>query len=304
MTKHLKPKLSIEEQLDLLEARGVTFKYRSKAEAIESLSKTNNYFKLTAYRKNFETNSKGHYLNLDFAYLKDLSKIDMHLRYCLLLMCLDVEHFAKAKLMTFITQSDEDGYSIVQEHMTLPPTSRFYCSKERYNDIFRKAEKNDYCKDIYIKHKDDMPIWALIELIPFGTFVNIYGFVAEKHNNKPMLNEFYILKDISKLRNACAHNNCILNDLSTKTRKYNPSYDITRDLSKHTNKDVYQSKLRNPRIYQITCLLYLHKTLITSGLHDVQSKNLNTVISYMFANSHYYEDNSRLKSIFDYFKKC
>ncbi len=41
--------------------------------------------------------------------------IDHMLRHALLPMTLDIEHFAKAKLMRSLTErSDEDGYSIVE----------------------------------------------------------------------------------------------------------------------------------------------------------------------------------------------
>lgn len=306
MAVRLKPKLNIAQQLNLLESRGVTFHHKSKEDAIESLSRTNNYFKLTAYRKNFATDSQGRYLDLDFAYLKDLSKIDMHLRYCLLLMCLDVEHFVKAKLMAFITQSDEDGYAIVQEHRNAsvyaPDKSQPEKTIQPYDDIYRKAKRNEYCCDLYHKHKDNMPIWALIEIIQFGTLVSLYKFIAEKHEEKEMISESFIMMDINKIRNAAAHNNCILNDLS-KTWKYKADYGLLRELSRFMSKDVYDSKLANPRVLQMTSLLYLHQTLVTSGLHQVQAGRLRFVVDVMYRNADYYKNNPRLQSIFEYFRK-
>lgn len=301
-----KPKLNVVQQIELLESRGVTFKHISRDEAIESLSKTNNYFKLTAYRKNFDTDSQGKYLHLDFAYLKDLSKIDMHLRNCLLELSLDVEHFAKSKLMAFITQSSEDGYSIVQEHIEhsiyIPDKTRPDIVANPYKETFSKAQKNEYCSDLYHKHKNNMPIWALIEIIQFGTFVSLYRFIADKHRNNEMLHEHFMMKDISRVRNAAAHNNCIINDLS-KDGKKNPDYGMLRALSAFMRKDVYDSKLANSRIFQITTLLYMHKKIVTSGLHGTRAKKLHDLVAILNKNILFYKDNPRLLSVFEYFGK-
>ena len=98
-TSDRRPKLKVSEQIERLASRSVRFDVISREDAKEALCKTNNYFKLTAYRKSFDLDDDGKYIDLDFAYLKDLSKIDMYLRYCLLEMSLDIEHFGKAKFM-------------------------------------------------------------------------------------------------------------------------------------------------------------------------------------------------------------
>lgn len=56
-----------------------------------------NLTKVSSYRKNYSkhpANSPraGQYVNLDFAYLVELSTIDMHLRYLAMSLCLDIEH--------------------------------------------------------------------------------------------------------------------------------------------------------------------------------------------------------------------
>lgn len=54
------------------------------------------------------------YLNLDFAYLKVMSILDMHLRDLVVRMCIDIEHDLKVMLVNDVeAQSAEDGYDIV-----------------------------------------------------------------------------------------------------------------------------------------------------------------------------------------------
>lgn len=75
----------------------------SEDDARVYLEKNSNYFRLRAYRLGFpkveEGNRKGEYANLDFMMLVDLSIVDMLLRYEMLPLTLDVEHFAKVKLL-------------------------------------------------------------------------------------------------------------------------------------------------------------------------------------------------------------
>ena len=76
--------------------------------------------KLASYRENYPkylTGSKiGQYINLDFAYLRELSTIDMHLRYLIIQMCLDLEHALKVSLIAHIESNPkEDGYELVRK---------------------------------------------------------------------------------------------------------------------------------------------------------------------------------------------
>ncbi|MEF9877785.1 MAG: Abi family protein, partial [Gordonibacter sp.] len=76
----------------------------SETDAFEYLATKNFYFKVTAYRKLFEKHADGEldgkYIDLDFAQLVELASLDQRLREALLPMTLDVEHFAKVKIMS------------------------------------------------------------------------------------------------------------------------------------------------------------------------------------------------------------
>lgn len=87
------------EQIDHLKSRGVHFSLMSEDDARSYLEKNSNYFRLRAYRLGFpkvEGARKGEYANLDFKMLVDLSIVDMLLRYEMLPLTLDVEHFARS----------------------------------------------------------------------------------------------------------------------------------------------------------------------------------------------------------------
>lgn len=301
----IRPKLKVSEQIQRLSERGVRFDIISREDAKEALSKTNNYFKLTAYRKSFSLSADGKYLDLDFAYLKDLSKIDMYLRYCLLEMCLDVEHFGKARFMEYLTnEPGEDGYSIIPEHIAWGAIYRMYegvnVIEKNYEKAFEKAQKNDYCGDLYRKHKDNMPVWGLLEVIPFGTFVDLYMYFGKKHGYKNMEDQAFMMLTISRIRNACAHNNCIINDLSQRNApRINNA--LNRELNSFLDYKTRDLLLNNPRTHQITTLLYYHQSLIQTGLHEYQTQRLRAVVDRMEAKSQYYQNNETIKTFFKLF---
>ena len=78
----MKPLLTTEQLISHMRSKGITFNTISEDDAKVFLQKNNYYMKLASYRANYPkylTGSKiGQYINLDFAYLKELSTIDMH----------------------------------------------------------------------------------------------------------------------------------------------------------------------------------------------------------------------------------
>lgn len=109
-----KPKLTIEEQIEDMKSKNITFQYVSEKEAADFLRHNNYYFKLKSYGKNYEKYripaKAGQYVNLDFSYLQELSTLDMHLRKLILSMALDIEHALKTKILFDLSNNaDEDG---------------------------------------------------------------------------------------------------------------------------------------------------------------------------------------------------
>ena len=101
-----------------MKSKGVTFKYSTEEKAAEYLTDKNNYLRTAAYRKNYQKYNNGSnirkYIDLDLSYLQDLSTIDMHFRFLVSKMCLDIEHDLKVRMLKDIeTDPTTDGYDIV-----------------------------------------------------------------------------------------------------------------------------------------------------------------------------------------------
>lgn len=143
--------------------KGILFKYTSEAEAENYLANVNNYLRTAAHRKNYQKHTKGinngKYIGLDFAYLQELSTIDMHFRFIVSKMCLDIEHDLKVQMLKHIeNDSSTDGYDIVKNFLaqntyiidkleansTSPFTSdlihKYFTIQRIYNPARRKQE--------------------------------------------------------------------------------------------------------------------------------------------------------------------
>lgn len=225
-----KPKLSIDEQVQHLKSKGVLFNIMSEEAAVDYLNIHNNFFKLTSYRKNYDKHpageNKGKYINLEFAYLVALAQIDMRIRYTIVHMALDIEHNVKLLLLRKMDEYDEDGYKIIEDFIeSLDEKQKEICKGE----VFRNRG-NLYCGDIIARYEDDMPIWAFIEIIPFGRLINLCDFCAERFEDREMKDLFFQLKTCKEIRNAAAHSNCILNDLRTGNIRHKTSNEVTKAL--------------------------------------------------------------------------
>lgn len=307
MYKKKKPMLTSSELIQHLEDKGVKFELISKEDAERYLRDNNNYYKLASYRKNYPKyefgDNAGKYIGLDFKMLMDLSVIDLVLRKTLLSMILDLEHYTKVKLLVKVENTTKDGYKIVEEYIN------FLKENGEYNYLENELNKNiksTYCGDIVSKYMDEFPIWAFIEVIPFGRLIKFYKFVADELGDKEMLDEAYLLKHVRELRNACAHNNCILNDMKARTSNYKANYGLKNELSKiGISKDVRNKRMSNTRIQQIVTMLYLNKRIISSeGVYKHQVKELEVLAKRIMHHIDYYDSNLLVKSSLLFLYKC
>ena len=155
------------------------------------------------------------------------------------------------------------------------------------------------------KRLENIPIWEFLEIVTFGELINFFEFFTTQYNLDDKKYVF-ILRDINKLRNAVAHNSCVLSELDKKDNIHRPDVLIINYLKKcGIGKENRDNKLKNSRIRQITYTLYLFNIIVSS---DDVKRNVNHEISKLFyqrivMNRNYYTNNELLKSIYKYFDK-
>lgn len=219
--------------------------------------------------------------------LVDLAVIDARLRIIAIEMALNIEHFAKVSLVNDISQdSSEDGYKIVDDYLTgLDDKQRRHLDK-----AIEDHGKSEYCGDLIKKYDGKYPIWVFVEILGFGDFIYFYKFCAHKYSNRQMINNFYLMLNVKSIRNAAAHNNCIINDFLGRDSEYATNYFLVNALSRSGNisKQVRDTQLKKMRMQQIITLLYTHKTIVTSaGVHQHIAERLNDLSKRIFRNYDY-----------------
>ena len=314
---NLRPMIHLDDTVPYIKQNNINLENISEERAEKYLRDNNNYYNITSYKHNFERylfdgKFVDKYIDLDFAYLKDMAIIDHRVRLILFKMIIDIEHYLKIKILNTIeTIDEEDGYRIVNLYLEKDFNDERF-PKRVHNSIFKKVG-NEYYQKIFSKYDVDkdkklenIPIWEFLEIITFGELVNFYDFFTKEYNLVDENRDVYILRDIVKLRNAVAHNTCVLSELNKKDNEYPPAYKVVQYLkSCNIGKETRDNKLGNSRIRQITYTLYMFNEIVTS---DGIKKNIKKEINELFFDriihhKEYYNNNELLKSLYSYFKK-
>lgn len=295
----LKMKLTVEQQIVDMQNKAVKFEICSIEDAKRFLKNNNYYFKLKSYAKNYNFDErKKIYYNLDFAYLIELSKLDMYLRKIILELSLDVEHYLKVRLINDMTNNPkEDGYNIVRIFL------RYH--QNASDDIKRKADKYSFCSNLVENHLNEdnniegLALWNIVELLSFGNFIELYEVYYQTYES---FNYIPYLKSVKYIRNAAAHNNCILSSIRkpNSLKRFNKTKQLATLLDREVhlkNIDNIHGMMKNPVIHDFVALLFVYNDILkVSATKDVRNKKMRTIREFIC------DDCGRFKKNKDYFK--
>ena len=311
-----KPKQTAQQLIAKIQTeKGISFKYTSESDAEDYLSNINNYLRTAAYRKNYQKHTKGinkgKYIGLDFSYLQEMSTIDMHFRFIVSKMCLDIEHDLKVKMLKDIENDPStDGYDIVKDFLSQnsyiigkleansasPFTSdlihKYFTIKRVFNQTRQKKENQ-------IIAYDDCPAWVLLEMLTFGDFIKFYEFYYSTRNFSKLSTP--VINLVKSLRNGAAHNNCILADLAHGTSK--APREISQAISKipSINSNQRQKKLSCRPMLEFTCLLYVYKIVVSEKVKYHRIKELKDLFFKRIPEKkNFFKNNELIKSNYEF----
>lgn len=298
--QHVKRKLTVEEQLQDMIDKNIQFELYSQEDAKKFLKYNNYYFKLKSYARNYNINSQTKkYYNLDFAYLVELSKLDMYIRKIVLELSLDVEHYLKVRLMNDLSNNDEeDGYNIIGLFL------QYHSNAEA--DIQGKADKYSFCADLAEKHLNEykepkeLALWNIVELLSFGNFMKLYELYYQMY---PSFNYSDYLKSIKFIRNAAAHNNCILSTLRKPNglKKFSKTKKLANILGKIPEFRELSSRdamMKNPVIHDFVTLLFVYNDIMKTAATKRSRNRKMEELCHQFC-----DEDGRIKKNKSYFDK-
>lgn len=191
-----------------LEDFGITFNDMTTEGARKFLTTNTYYEKLRSYLG--RTPEVGEIAGLDFNDLVELSRIDFSLSRQVLTLALSIEHALKIRIYRLIELEKTTDLAVCLAQMP----------KNRYGEEFQSQtiQMSDYSKaylDTPSMHENgeakvsDCMLWELLESLSFWQLINLYGAALQKGESKKGISRHY-LKRIQELRNAAAHENCLL----------------------------------------------------------------------------------------------
>ena len=278
-----KPKKSSSQIIiDMRDKKGITFKYTNESQAEVYLTDVNNYLRTAAFRNNYQTyqkgNKQGKYIDLDFAYLQELSTIDMHFRFLVLKMCSDIEHSMSVQIIKDIERDNTtDGYGIVYQFLSSNPyeikkiegtISSPHTGEliRKYFTVVRKTDASGHQYNSITKY-DDCPAWVLVEILSFGSLAHFYEFYY--HNRRIQHVSPSVINIVRSLRNAAAHNNCILFNLKPNTAT--PQRDLSHFVKvtvPSISKSQIQTRLSSRPVLEFVALVYLYDYFVKGKVRN------------------------------------
>ena len=266
----MKEKLDVKEQIQNLKSKGIAFDIVNEETAEYVLSYSTYLFKIKSYARNFDADN-GRYLGLDFAHLYELSKIDMYFRRALFNILIGVEHCLKTNLLKDFSTLDKNTAKML--------TADFLKSKlgkKTKNFLERPIKDRSISKPLIESNSppEQMPFWVLVEIMQLGNLLELYEYFYQKR-----FKNFYKHDDIvfisnamfslKCLRNAVAHNNCILTNVFNEDKE-NMQQELYRILSPDRYKiqpktdDSIEKMLANQTISDFLMAILLAKLAVKS----------------------------------------
>ena len=270
-----------------------------------------------SYRKNYQKYlngpSKGKYIDLDFAYLQELSTVDMHLRNLVTKMCIDIEHDLKVLLLENLeNDSGEDGYDIVDNFLSNYPyivgkieaassspftgnlINKYFTVHRVYNAQKGKTENRITAFDC--------PAWVLMELLSFGDFIRFYEYYYGLKGGMPV--DISMINLVKSLRNGCAHNNCIIADLNPGSSIAPAAiYRIIKTMP-DINKNQRQKKLSCRAVLEFVSMLCVYDMVVSEKVKKHRINELKQLFDVRIREKKgFFQKNQLITSTFDFVYK-
>ena len=226
-----KPFKTIDEQIDLMKSRNLSFVNEDKA---KRYLLCNNYYNVINYYSKFFMDSTDHYITgTTFDEISHVYYFDKEIKGIFFKAVLEIEKLFKSMIAYYFSEKHRENYAyLIASNFKNDDIIKVTQMIATLSKIIWKAKKNKTPNSInhYIKVHHNVPLWVLINEMSFGQTIVFYEHMKDSEKNKvaKKLSEFlsenieipnikltpkYIisyLNNICEMRNIVAHGNKFL----------------------------------------------------------------------------------------------
>jgi abortive infection bacteriophage resistance protein len=153
------------------------------------------------------------------------------------------------------------------------------------------------------KYYPYFPAWVFVELISFGDFAYLCEFYNETYGVE--IGNRILLNSVRDIRNACAHSNCLINNLAPGNNKAHQSVVDRVKTVASISENSRDKKLSNKCIYDFVCLLYAYDEIVSSPV--AKQKRYDELEEFfegrMIQNKDWFRNNNIITSSYSFVKK-
>ncbi len=144
---------------------------------------------------------------------------------------------------------------------------------------------------------DDCPGWVLVELLAYGEFIRFYNFYYGK--SAPISSN--LLQLVRSLRNATAHNNCMIANLNRNTSKPPAEIKIAVQKIDGLSKSQRQKSLSARPMLEFVTMLYVYNLIVTEKVKYHRIKELKELFHVrMVEKKAFFIDNDLIRNSYSF----
>ena len=152
------------------------------------------------------------------------------------------------------------------------------------------------------KYRNDMPVWAFVESVSFGTLIDLHKFCADRWGDSELRENHYLLKQVKSVRNAAAHSSNIVNGFAGKGSAFRNYEPVSAALaSAGVTKAQRRTKMRVLAMQQIVVTLFTYNRIVVGRTSRGRAgRDLARLKERMALNEGYYANNDAIRSSFGF----
>lgn len=201
-----------EELIDYLISKNVIV--NDKKDAINKIEKYTYYGIINSYKLNFKDKDNNYKKNVSFDEIYALYEFDKKLRYIMLKYILEIETIIKSLMAN--TMSYKYGLKQYLKINNLDENAKISAKEKVINKINEEIKRNYNAHSAITHHMNKynyIPPFILVKILSFGLTSSWYGLL--KQNDRQQISKYFkisdkllkqILKNLTSMRNICAHN--------------------------------------------------------------------------------------------------